>query len=390
MNRNKKILFYSHDTFGLGHIRRTQKIANQVAKSDRSILIACASPKASSFASASGIEYLNLPGFTKQISGEYSPRSLNIPTDQFVNLRSSLLLSAVRSFNPDLVVIDKEPLGVKKELLPALEYLRNFHKHTKIVCGFRDILDDWDSVKKEWFKRDTERALNEYFDEILVYGEESIYNFAQEYHLSKNLSDKITYTGYLNPGAQADEEFHFPANSKDKAIVTFTLGGGGDGWDFLECFLKLLELNLHQDSYRAYILTGPFCEQRLLKKARDLSETRKDIVVSEFISNAPSLFKASDLVISMGGYNTFCELLSMQKYPLILPRTVPRKEQLLRAQVFASQGFCNYIEPEMVNPENLQKEISMALDKIKSGYKAPIFKADGLNKISEIFDQWLK
>src|SRR2546426_998592 len=124
MTATKRILLYSHDTFGLGHIRRTQKIANAVANPDWSILVACASPKTSSFSSRPGIEYLNLPGFAKQVNGDYLPRSLNIPGSEFVNLRASLLLSAVRSFSPDLVLIDKEPLGVRGELLPALGYLR--------------------------------------------------------------------------------------------------------------------------------------------------------------------------------------------------------------------------------------------------------------------------
>ncbi|MBO9668246.1 MAG: hypothetical protein J7501_15705, partial [Bdellovibrio sp.] len=103
----KRIIFYSHDTFGLGHIRRTQKLANEIAGPDKSILIICASPKASSYSSAPGIEYLNLPGFTKQVTGQYVPRSLNMPIDGFVNLRSSLILSAARAFQPDVFIIDK-------------------------------------------------------------------------------------------------------------------------------------------------------------------------------------------------------------------------------------------------------------------------------------------
>ena len=75
VSKAHRIFFYSHDTVGLGHIRRTQKIANQIAADDRSILIACASPKASAYLSEPGIEYLNLPGFTKLMTGEYVPRT---------------------------------------------------------------------------------------------------------------------------------------------------------------------------------------------------------------------------------------------------------------------------------------------------------------------------
>ncbi|MGE3758723.1 MAG: glycosyltransferase family protein [Pseudobdellovibrionaceae bacterium] len=391
MLKTKKILFYSHDTFGLGHIRRTQKIANSVARNDRSILIACASPKASSFASQSGIEYLNLPGFTKQISGEYSHRSLNIPIDQFVNLRSSLLLSSVRSFNPDLVIIDKEPLGVKKELLPSLEYLRQHSKNTRIICGFRDILDEKEAVADEWSRRGTAEALERYFDHILIYGKKSIFDFASEYELSPALSQKLEYTGYIAPDMSSHfGEFHFKFKNSNP-VVTFTLGGGGDGWEFLETFIELLEKGLHRKGppYNVFILTGPFAKPELIRKVREMGQSADDIQALDFTPDAASAFLQSQMIVSMGGYNTVIELCAMNKFPLILPRTVPRKEQIIRAEHFKQSGFCDYLSPEKVKAEILGKKIAEHLAKAAS-LKVPEFNTEGLQVIQNLFDQWLK
>ena len=36
-------------------------------------------------------------------------------------------------------------------------------------------------------------------------------------------------------------------------------------------------------------------------------------------------------VVAMAGYNTFCEILSLDKRAILVPRTKPREEQLLRA-----------------------------------------------------------
>ena len=36
-------------------------------------------------------------------------------------------------------------------------------------------------------------------------------------------------------------------------------------------------------------------------------------------------------VVAMGGYNTFCEILSYDRPALIVPRTAPRMEQFIRA-----------------------------------------------------------
>ena len=96
------------------------------------------------------------------------------------------------SFAPDLLVIDKEPLGVKKELVPSLQYLREVLPECRIVCGFRDILDGQDEVAHEWERRDTVQALENFFDEIFVYGEKDIFDFSKEYNLSAKLEKRFS------------------------------------------------------------------------------------------------------------------------------------------------------------------------------------------------------
>src|SRR4029077_7262013 len=44
-------------------------------------------------------------------------------------------------------------------------------------------------------------------------------------------------------------------------------------------------------------------------------------------------------IVAMGGYNTFCEILSFDKPALIVPRTTPRLEQYIRAQRAAELGL---------------------------------------------------
>ncbi len=44
-------------------------------------------------------------------------------------------------------------------------------------------------------------------------------------------------------------------------------------------------------------------------------------------------------VVAMGGYNTFCEILSFDKRAIIVPRTAPRMEQYIRAAGRRSWGW---------------------------------------------------
>lgn len=374
-----RILFYSHDTFGLGHIRRTQKIANALARENRSILIACSSPVANAFTSQAGVEYCSLPGFTKRPDGEYEPRS-HLPLKDFVALRSSLLLAAAQSFRPDLFVVDKEPLGVKKELVPTLRYLKA--RGTRIVCGFRDILDEKEKLKREWERKGAMAGLEEFYDRLLVYGEREYFDFASEYGLPEAVRAKLDYTGYLLEGGEPQP---YPLDfSTKRPLVTLTIGGGGDGWNFVEAYLELVERDLLPGLNFA-LLAGPFAKAALVEKARALAAGRGNFRLVDFTANARGLFQRSRLVLSMGGYNSVCELLGLGKFPLLLPRKEPREEQWIRARLLRERGLCDFIEPGQVSAGALAEKIGA----LAAEERWVEFRASGLARTVEILESML-
>ena len=52
-------------------------------------------------------------------------------------------------------------------------------------------------------------------------------------------------------------------------------------------------------------------------------------------------------MVAMGGYNTFCEILSFDKPSLLIPRSQPRREQLIRAQRAEELGLASMLNPEL-------------------------------------------
>jgi predicted glycosyltransferase len=74
------------------------------------------------------------------------------------------------------------------------------------------------------------------------------------------------------------------------------------------------------------------------------------------------LIGAANAVVSMGGYNTVCEIANQRKPFLIVPRTVPREEQLIRAQVLCRKGFCDYLHPDELTPARLREKILALLE----------------------------
>ena len=49
-------------------------------------------------------------------------------------------------------------------------------------------------------------------------------------------------------------------------------------------------------------------------------------------------------VVAMGGYNTFCEILSFDKPAILIPRVAPRREQLIRAKRVAELGLMRMLD----------------------------------------------
>ena len=382
----KRVLFYSHDTFGLGHIRRTQKIANELAGPDTAILIICSSPKAADYRSQDGIEYLNLPGFTKLKTGKYTPRNLNLDLESFVKIRSNIILSAVRSFEPHVFVVDKEPLGVKAELLPSLEYLSKERPQTQTVCGIRDILDDPEKIAIEWKKRGSKEALLNFYKSILVYGDQSIYDLQKQYSLGPELGKRLKYVGYITQKESDNLQIEtIPlTNTENRPLVTFSLGGGEDGDEFLNTFLSMLKKYDKNIPFHSLVVTGPFLSNGRYLRAQSFVDQLNNVDIFNFVPNMFEVLKQSDGLVTMGGYNTFCECLSLKKVPIILPRVEPREEQLIRAKIFKDIGLCDYIHPDDLNEEILLERILMNLEANKQMQNRPHW--EGLKQTALFLD----
>ena len=133
------------------------------------------------------------------------------------------------------------------------------------------------------------------------------------------------WTGYLR------REITDDAETPDTPYVLITPGGGGDGAALVDLVLQAYEQapDLVPDAVLVY---GPF----LSGDVRDAFEQRVAklngrVSAVGFDGRIESLFAGAQGVVCMGGYNRFCEVLSFDQRAVIVPRTVPRLEQWIRA-----------------------------------------------------------
>lgn len=326
--RSPRIMLYSHDTFGLGHLRRSSALAAAITQAipNASALIMTGSPVAGRFAFPDRVDHVRLPGVTKRSDGSYESQAIGIPIDETTELRAGIIRTTAQQYAPDILIVDKEPTGFRGELLPTLDLLRQSGR-ARIVLGLRDVLDDPQVLAAEWDRKGAVAATGMYYDEIWVYGVRSIYDPTAGLNFGPEVQARMHWTGYLRRSLPAD----MPPVEDSAPYILITPGGGGDGETMVDLVLSAYEIDPDLMP-RAKMVYGPF----LSGDTRQDFETRVArlngrVSAVGFESRIEALFAEAEGVVCMGGYNTFCEVLSFDKRAVIVPRTVPRLEQYIRA-----------------------------------------------------------
>ena len=339
-----RILIYSHDSFGLGHLRRCRAIAHSLVAHYKgvSVLILSGSPIIGSFDFRARVDFVRIPGVTKLKDGEYTSLGLHIDLEQTMSMRESIIYHTAASFKPDIFLVDKEPTGLRGEVVSTLKMLKE--RGTVNVLGLRDVMDEASALKAEWERKQVQPVLEELYHDIWVYGLKEMGNPVESIGLSDSVKQKISYTGYLDRELPNDRSWIAPVNIDDPYFLV-TAGGGGDGAEMIDWVISAYETDT-QLPYRAIIVTGPFMQSVHQQEFYDRCATLDKVEIINFDSHIELLMARALGIVAMGGYNTFCELLSLDKPALIIPRSVPRLEQSIRARRAADLGLVSMLEPD--------------------------------------------
>lgn len=346
-----RLALYSHDAQGLGHMRRNLAIATALAGGDeRSALMITGAKEAAALAMPPGVECLTLPALSKSTGGGYEPRSLGVSLPGLLRLRSEMICSVLESYEPDVLIVDKHPLGIEGELAAGVELL-HARGGTKLVLGLREVLDQPEVVAREWSRSGTEAALAAYYDAVWVYGDRDIFDPVVEYGLGPEVAAKVRFSGYLGRRASdaALGRGAFALAELDLAgdrVAACLVGGGQDGYFLAEAFAQARL----PDDMSAVLVTGPLMSPTLRAGLRGLSAGADRLHVVDFVEEPEALLVRADCVVSMGGYNTVCELLAHGADALIVPRVEPRLEQLIRAERLRDRGLVDVLHPARLSP----------------------------------------
>jgi predicted glycosyltransferase len=344
-SRPKRVLLYSHDSYGLGHVSRCRTIANAIVEADSSlsVLIVSGSPVIGSYEFRSGIDFVRIPGVIKQIeTGEYDSANLRVGVEHTIEIRTRIIRDTADIYRPDLFIVDKEPLGLRGEVGPTLRMLKD--RGTPLVMGLRDVMDDPGQLAAEWERKHVVPALRDLYDEIWVYGLPQINKPMAGIDLPPSVRHKTVYTGYLRRVLPPHADVPHEIEDIDGPFILVTAGGGGDGDDLIDWVLAAYETDTHIP-YGAVIVFGPFMSASAREAFKERAAKFPNIRTLTFTNDLGALMQRSAGVVAMGGYNTFCEILSFDKKALIVPRTKPRMEQFIRTRAARNLGLMEMLDP---------------------------------------------
>ncbi|NES06846.1 MAG: glycosyltransferase [Okeania sp. SIO2F4] len=366
-----KIMVYSHDTYGLGNLRRMLTICRYLLEEipKLSILLICSSPVVHSFRMPKGLDYIKLPCIARNEFGELAVKYLEIEKEEMLKLRSELIKITTINFKPDVILVDKKPYGLQEELKDTLKEIKNSDYSPKVVLLLRDILDSPEKTIAEWKTKRYYEGIEIFYEQVWVVGMQEIFDITKEYKFPAAISGKVKHCGYIRRRAEGKNSYEIRKElslNPDQQFVLVTPGGGADGYDLIDKYISGLGHLPKQRKIRSLIICGPEMpqekQQALHRKAKQYSRLK----IIEFTDELTSYMNAADTIVAMGGYNTVCEIFSFEKPAVIVPRTQPVKEQLIRAESLEKVGLLKAIHPDLLNPKNLMAAV---VDKLNNAAK---------------------
>lgn len=351
-------VLFSNEILGVGHFRISVAVAGALAAlSERSTSLVITGFDAHKLIPLPpGVNILGLPPAPVGADPRWGttafahPAALSAPPEQVLAHRAEMSLTAVRSIDPDVVVVDYVPLGRGGDLRSALHWLR-IRGRCVVALGLRDFDDD-EELRSFWDEALVE-AVCRLYDLALVYNDHEIDDVRTRALLAAGLP--IHRTGLVAaPVARTG-----PADLGDGYLLV-TGGGGIDGFELLDAVIEAVRANRLRTP--VVLVVGPMMPAadvaRLQKRAAEVGAR-----VERERSDMESVLAGARAVVAMAGYSTVAEILGSGTPALLVPRSFPREEQLIRARHWAAAGRVEMLDPGELDPIRLGRAISELLER---------------------------
>ena len=210
--------------------------------------------------------------------------------------------------------------------------------------------------------------MNQHYAEVWVVGTQDIFDVTHEYQFPEAIAQKTHFCGYVRrkPGRSSAtnvrQSLHLEPEDK---LVLVTAGGGADGDRLIMTYLDMLGSQTTLPPIKSLIVCGyemPVVQRdRVHEAAANYAGGTAGVEVLDFSDDLVSLMGAADVVVSMGGYNTVCEILSLQKRAVVVPRIHPVQEQWIRSERMGQRQLFEVVHPYDLSTATLSTAIHKQL-----------------------------
>ncbi|MBW2072039.1 MAG: glycosyl transferase [Deltaproteobacteria bacterium] len=323
-----KIVQYCQHVLGMGHLFRTVELTRAFRR--HQVVLVTGGPvveiELPEQVRTCQLPELRMdPEFTRVYPGE-AGRSLK----EVKKERQRILMALMRSFNPDLFLVELYPFGrnsFKFELLPILEGIRSGELGpTRVVCSLRDILVEKQDQRA--YEQRVLAVLNTYFDALLVHADPAVVTLAESFRSTEHIQIPVVYTGFVT----ARPEEHAGAKLRERlgigaaeTVLVASIGGGRVGAPLLHAVLDVYRELTGKKRMWLFMFTGPYMSELEFEQLQARAYT--NVTVRRFTRLFLSYLDAADLSISMAGYNTCMNVVACGVPALLWPFEQNREQR---------------------------------------------------------------
>ena len=350
-----KIMIYSQHVLGIGHFFRSMEIAKALFR--HQVLLVEGGDPVEGLVPPDHVKRVFLPPL--MMDAEFTKiEAHGGEVEEIKKRRGAILMETCLDFAPDIFLTELFPFGRKQfrfELMPVLEQIRESGGPTRLVCSLRDILVE--KRNQADYEKGVLSILNGHYHLLLIHADPGLVRLEDTFAGVSQIRVPIRYTGFVVRKPHPLKKHH------PHRTVVASSGGGKVGVDLLESTISAFR-GISAEDVRLRVFLGPFMERGDREGLERLAASDARITLRPFTLDFLSELAEADLSISMAGYNTCMDILSVGLKALVYPFTQNR-EQAMRASKLEEIGVLKVLAS--LDESQLRERIMEALEEWHPG-----------------------
>ena len=343
LNTKPKVIIHCQYVYGIGHLVRTVELARGLSKIF-DVFIFNGGETVPNFYLPKEVTFIQLPAIYKEEnSNSLSPVDSSTSIEECFQDRRIIIEQKTEEIKPDILITEHFPFGLlfENEVITLISKVKFTNPSSKIISSVRDIIESNGGGKNDDYIAE---LINEWYDMVLVHGDESYIQLKHSFSQIDKISVPIYHTGYIVRPIQKNIiiESEYP-------IILASIAGGRLGNELLEAVINSHLLVNEKLKHKLFLFSGAF-QNDFKKQEKKIININSENIKLYCFDSAMYLnyLSKADLVISLGGYNSIIESVSAKKIMLVYQRGFSRgnEEQDLRIKVFEDLGCLKILKPQ--------------------------------------------